>query len=198
MKTIIVVRHPEKDGDKITALGAMQAFATALALGAMFPKITQILWSGANRAWQAAMVTLAALGGDGRWLKESRGFHFEPTFTNVYGKDAPAAFKAETAAIKERLGKSALTVADALEHSEYARQGRVVMTDTLFKLASTMKDDDVVLAVSHSPWLELAALDPATMPYGIGEAEAVAYHIEDSKILTIERVLSSLAGKANC
>lgn len=202
MKIIIVVRHPEKDGDKITAIGAMQAWAAALTLAALYPKITQLLWSGANRAWQAIMVMSAALGDEARWIKENRGFHFEPTFMEVYGKEASETWKAETATIKELLDKTTLTVADALEHSEYARQGRKTMTATLLELAGRMKDEEVVLAVSHSPWLELAASDPAAMPYGIGECDAVVYRIgasrEDAFLASSDLVKAPLAGKTNC
>lgn len=197
MKTIIVVRHPEKTGDAITAYGAQQAFTAALALGALYPKITQLLWSGANRAWQALLVTWAAIGrDDGGWFKENRGFHFEPTLTNTV-KDS-AGFNAEVAEMKQMLGKTALTVADALKHSEYARLGQEVMTNTLLELASRMKDGDVALAISHSPWLELAAVDPVTMPYGIGEADAIVYKVEGGKVFASDLVKAPLVGKANC
>ncbi|MBI5071327.1 hypothetical protein HZB93_00290 [Candidatus Falkowbacteria bacterium] len=196
--TIVVVRHPEKDGDKITPHGAEQAFAAALALGERFKNFEgfdRLIHSGAHRAWQALRVMAAALG-----LKlpdEERSFlNFTATLTQTLGSSD--AFYAEVAKMKAAEGTDRLTLAMALRHSEFARQGRQIMINGLLGLACdmAMRGQATALTVSHSPWLELASFDTENTPYGIGESDAVIYVVAGDEILVgSELVRAPLPGK---
>jgi phosphohistidine phosphatase SixA len=198
---IVVVRHPEKDGDRITPHGAEQAFAAALALGELdkrsgLPSFERLLYSGLHRTWQASQVMAAALG-----LKipaeEQPFLNFAETVAATVRNSA--GFSAELEAMRAAEKTDQLTVTMALRHSEYARRGREIMTAGLITLAVDMErqGQTMALAVSHSPWLELAA--PAVfekMPYGINEADAAIYIVEDGRISSMGPLIKApLPGK---
>lgn len=195
--TIVVVRHPEKDGDRITPHGAEQAFAAALALGERFKNFggfDRLIHSGANRAWQALRVMAATMNLN-LPLEEYSLLNFTATLEKTLGSSD--AFYAEVAKMKAAEGADRLTLAMALRHSEFARQGRQIMINGLLGLAGDMtrKGQEVALAVSHSPWLELASFDTETMPYGVGESDAVVYVVKDGKIISSELIRAPLPGK---
>lgn len=178
---IVCVRHPEKKDDCITAHGAMQAYAAALALAEAGFKFGRIVVSGANLTKQAARVMAAALDMDPDIpLDVWNGFHYQKTMDEVFCLDADS-----TAAIKREIellkaahdGKP--TLANALAVSAYARQGRSLVRKTLEQLALDMCENEetgAALVLSHSPWLELGA-NPGETPYGIGESDAIVYSV---------------------
>ncbi|MBU0648802.1 histidine phosphatase family protein [Patescibacteria group bacterium] len=172
---IVVCRHPEKDGDKITAHGAKQCFAAALALAEKGLKPELLLYSGAVRTNQAARVMAAAMQVFDLEPEEDRGFHFEKCFKQTLNNDMDA-FKAEMEKIKQAGG----TMTRAVEISKYAREGLAQVSSAILDLANKMasRGKKVVLVVSHSPWAEFATIDPDAMPYGLGEADAVVYTVE--------------------
>ncbi len=193
---IVVVRHPEKNGDRITPHGAEQAFAAAVALEHF--KFERLLHSGLHRAWQTLQVMAAAMDLEVDVPAESRPFlNFTETLTATV-RDSKGFF-AEVEAMKKTEGVDKLTLAMALRHSEYARLGRRIVTKGLIVLAVDMelRGQMTALAVSHSPWLELAALDPETTPYSVGEADAVVYTVEDGRVVSSELIKAPLAGKSH-
>lgn len=186
MKTIIVVRHGErlgsKDGrggaDKLSPKGFMQMAATGHKLRELgLHCVSHLLSSGADRATQGAGVLQLAMELNPPLKVETvLGLNFTRTLT-TYLKDTHG-FYAEVDCMKAAEGGvDALTVEMALRHSDYARDGRRIMTDWLVEFADSMWNGQLALCVSHSPWSELAAVEPASMPYGIGEADAVVYQI---------------------
>lgn len=64
----------------------------------------------------------------------------------------------------------------------------------LVSLVADMLDGENGIIVSHSPWTELAAKDPAAMPYGIGEADATKYEFEDNIIVASAYIPGPLGG----
>jgi phosphohistidine phosphatase SixA len=180
---IVVMRHPERsaDADGITPRGAQQCFAVAEALAERGMSFDRVLASGAHRAWQTAVVMAAGLGYDPGGVEENRRFHLRELFVRVFRADGDREFAAEHARIAEGGG----TVAHALRVSAYARLARKRVTRAVLALAEEMaqRKQRMALVVSHSPYAELAAFDPATMPYGIDPADAVIYSIEDGVII---------------
>lgn len=202
--TVLVMRHGEKGkGDALTATltakGAEQIFAAcvgiAKAMAEQGGKVSRLLYSGLLRTWQSVMIAGAALN-----LKTEpvviSGFSFEETHQKVFNSSLEA-FKAEVAAMKETCNGQPLNVASALTMSEFARQGRDIVQKAIIDLASNLDDGEVALAISHSPWAELAAVNPETMPYGIGEADTVTYAVEDGKIVASVILPAPIPGKTN-
>lgn len=199
-RTVVAVRHPQKDGDAITPLGAQQAFAAAQALSQRYGEFAGILHSGANRTKQAATVMGAALGQYGMFGSRT-ALHFKTTLEATLG--TVEAFTAEVAALKAANGGATPSLAFALERSKYASDGREVVAEAIIRAASEIKDGQTIIVVSHSPWVELAMLDPMTAPYGVGEADAVAYVVKydaargNGRIISSEMIAAPLPGAKN-
>jgi phosphohistidine phosphatase SixA len=174
---IIVCRHPEKEGDRITAHGAQQAFAAAVNLANRGFEIERFIYSGARRTWQAVQIMATALdveAGAERW----EGFHFQGVLDTLGVQNTVVL--GEISEIREHGG----TLAAALETSTtYARLCREQLTEALEALASDMEQSHqrTALVLSHSPYLECAALEPAEMPYALGESDAVIYTLETTR-----------------
>lgn len=188
---IVVCRHPEKDGDAVTAYGAQQMFAMAMTFAAV--TFERIVYSGANRTWQAALVAAAALG-----LRlepeKNEGFNFQKTLDEFFGPGNNKLCLAEIKSVKEAGG----TVAVALEKSAFARLMRERATAAILELAGDMahRGQVAALVLSHSPWFEAATLQPETTPYSLGECVAIVFEVEDGKIVATELIQPPLAGKA--
>lgn len=192
MARIVVIRHPQKDGDKITAFGAQQAFAAAEALRNMGFGFKFIVWSGAHRTHQAALVMQAAIGGDAMVsdLPNDR-FHFESVAQAVFPND-PKEVLAEMPAIREAGG----TVDTALALSEYALEAGMEVANAIRSLGVLWGDADV-LVVSHSPFLECAAVAGSDIPYGLGEADAVVYEVRGGEIVSSTLIKAPIQGATN-
>ncbi len=199
-QTIVVCRHPEKDGDKITAKGAMQMWAMALLLSARFT-FERAVYSGANRTLQALKVALAALGLD-LPIEKNEGFHFKGILFEAFQTNESGPCLEEIKRITAKGG----TVANALSMSVYATLGRDQMIESLRLLAEDMKTNNeaTTLVLCHSPLTELAAVDPKSMPYSLGEADAVVYILEGNYeyvdgwwIVSSELIRSPLGGTSN-
>lgn len=204
---VVVCRHPQKDGDKITPLGAMQAWACALALHALGFVFGFFGYSGANRTKQAVKVMATALGVDMKISGDfalDEGFHFQSTWGPYYpsetgGKDR---YLAELKALQEATDG---TLADALAEEgdlgKFTRAGREVFTETLgtFAVALAATGIKQALMLSHSPWTELAVLDPSSVPYGLGEADAIHYQIRvngrDGEIVSSRLIKAPMEGR---
>lgn len=175
--TIIVVRHGEKDKEgNLTAEGARQMFDTALRLNARGLKPEIFGSSPALRAMQGISIMAAAYESfvDGtRDIYEE--FLFEETLKAVFGTNRQACL--DQVAEYKQYG---VTLSAALERSEYARRAKIKVSDGLHKVARELYDSSLstALVVSHSPYLECAAADPAAIPYGLNEADAIIYTVE--------------------
>lgn len=192
-QNIVVARHPQKDphgADEITGFGAMQAWAAAenLRTKRRLAKVGRLIYSGANRTWQASRVMAAAL-----WLslvpEENEAFHFKKLFDQIFGeKGGEEAFWEDFRRVKEAGG----TVGAALEISAYARLGRQQVERAILQLASDMagKEQRIALVLSHSPLLELAVPSAfqGVIPYQIAETDAVIYRVADQEIVFAELV----------
>ena len=186
-KTIVLIRHGEKyrpamkEEDELTPKGAQQVFRTGacLAFSREVDDRALLICSGARRTWQSAMIIAAAVGIKSQ-PRENLGFHFEPLKKRLFGNE-PDTILAE----KEQIRKSGGNLATALEVSEWARRGREWVATNILLLAFQMERDGIDNAVvaTHSPFAELAVMDPSSMPYGLEEADAVVYHVEDGGIV---------------
>ena len=194
MITIIGMRHPQKDGDQITAHGAMQVFSACRQLVAMkliSPfSLDRLVFSGANRTWQSALVAKAAIGFMVPPLEKNNEFHYELPFNEAYGneKNPMATFLSEKKEIKE----SGCTVARALEIGHGAKISRRYIINAIINLAKDMipRRHKTALVLTHSPLVELAVpMDIAkTIPYHISEADSVIYKIKFGKIISAELI----------
>jgi len=196
MKTIVVIRHPEKDGDKITAKGAMQIFAATLALVALGYKPTKFFYSGARRTFQALLVGIAAMAETlGMIIPEivkCDWLHFQPILDKLDRADADAVLT-DIKKIKAAGG----TLKIALEMSKYAVLARERMGLALVHISSLTEDDETAFALSHSPLTEMAALDIETAPYALGEADAVVYEMDGAKLVSSKLIKAPIEGKTN-
>lgn len=198
-KRIVVMRHPERKvegavgADEISPHGAEQAWAMASKLKSLGYVFTYLVYSGLKRTLQTARLMAAAFDLPlNTELVKVEAFDFTLTLKTTV-KDSTG-FKAEVARMKALTGTNELTVAQALEHSEYARRGQKIVTSGLFVVAGVMTDGETALVLSHSPWTELAAVDPAAMPYGIGEADAIVYTIDGDRIVASQLLKAPLPG----
>ena len=196
-KNIVVFNHPEADTelahlDALTIRGGQHMFAIAAARDWRF-YFSRVFYSGVRRTWQAAMITLAA-GHSDRLLPERRNeFHFEETAREVFGPDYQDALLRDSQLIKKRGG----TVAAALQISRYAQVARGKVVEALLTLAADMVTgrEPSNLVFSHASWFETAAVDPGTMPYGLGGADAIVFEVEKGVIISSELVRAPPLGK---
>jgi len=182
---IVVMRHGEKDGDRLAPKGAAQIFASTQALANKGLKFDRIFYSGAYRTHQSALIMAAALGKFDAKPQEYRGFHFDFIFDKTFNGNYKN-FSMEVAEIS----KAGRTVSQALKISKYARMGRNYLIESLLELAEKMqaRGETAALAASHSNWAELAAVNTDEMPYGLNEADAVCYTVLDDKIISSELI----------
>jgi len=190
MKKILVVRHTNRKGsvggkggeDALSPLGIEQMQAMSRKLQELGYVFVLFIYSGLNRTKQALEIALEVLGVQPVRLGQDSRFNFGATLTQ-YLKDT-GGFYAEVDRMKSAIGSDRkLTVADALEQSMYARTGRQFVTEAVLELATELKDGKTALVTSHAPWAELAAVDPNTMPYGIGEGDGVLYTVDGDEIV---------------
>ncbi|PIR74430.1 MAG: hypothetical protein COU35_02495 [Candidatus Magasanikbacteria bacterium CG10_big_fil_rev_8_21_14_0_10_47_10] len=206
--TVVVMRHPQKTGrsaDAITAFGAQQAFAAAQALAERFDNIGMLFFSGAKRTLQTAQIIEAALLLNAEPPITMRGFHFDVVFDQCFpGEAGRSYFFEQLDALKsEHHDAPKLSHALALKNElgVYARMGREAVTTALAEVADILDQEkcDTGLVVSHSPWTELASLHPEETPFGLGEADAVAYTLEADAdgwyIASSELIRAPLEGK---
>lgn len=172
---IIVMRHGQKDGDALTALGEHQVTASAKLLA--LEKVDRIISSGANRTARSAAIVQHETGFQGECEVDTM-FNFVNLVGPTGGKDK---LLNEIAYVQA----NGDTVAIALETSEYARAARRQLTTALLTLANDMFGNGESLAVvcSHGNFSEMAVWNTADFPYGIPEASWVRYVIEDGQIL---------------
>ncbi len=181
---IIGQRHPEKLGDKITEFGAMQAVAMAGKLAKLGHTPKKAHHSGLRRARQTAELMMSEFVATYDAPGHEPALNFTQTFERALGADH-GRIKAEIAQVAELGGM----VSHALEISEYARAGREVVSIGIRRIASLRGEEGAVaLATSHSPWIELAAVDPPTMKYEIALGDAVLYEV------TVDRSKMGLDG----
>lgn len=201
---IFLARHPQKKGDEITPHGALQAFAAGVALRGRGVKVAQAFYSGALRTFQAANVMIAGLGPEiyrGTRPLERPGLNFRDVYTPIFGSGEAAtqACLAEIAAVHAVED----SVAQAIRISRYARGGREAMVKFLLEQAREMQiigyEASAVLCLSHSPWLELAAVEPEKMPYSLPEASIVHYRLQVLRniIVSSELILPPIPGERN-
>lgn len=181
MKTIVVMRHGNKDGEALSALGAMQVFAAVWNLVATLGyNFYRIVYSGIMRTWQSTMVAQAALRchGDPLPMNGDSRFCFEEAIRQVYGGSREE-FDAGCTELRQ-LAKDKVSVGHVLamggKASRFAQIGREAVTAAILDIAGTMKDGESVLVLSHSGWLELASADQ-NLPFAIGEADALVYTV---------------------
>ncbi len=174
---VVVFRHGNKNGDKLTPLGYAQIAADVTMLvemGYTPEDIAEILFSGANRTHQCAAVAQAVLGLWDSPLTVEKGLNFVETFKETHNSDVTA-FVAEMKKIAEAGG----TIAHALEISDYAKKGRPIVTETVKEAAKRCGYKKVSLDFSHGPWANLAA--PIEMDYDIPEATMVVYKVSNQR-----------------
>ncbi|MBI4426929.1 MAG: phosphoglycerate mutase family protein [Candidatus Magasanikbacteria bacterium] len=193
MKTVVVVRHGQKDGDALTPVGAMQIFAAVLALVKEYKfQFSHLFYSGANRTWQAMQVAIAIVGKDAQaGLEELLNFQ---QIYKILGDDEQKRVLGDIPQIRAAGG----TVANALElGGRYPTLARDRMTQAILKIADAMPDECAALCFSHSPYAELAAPSAGAMTYAIGEADAVEYRVKDGVIVSAALIPAPMAGKSN-
>lgn len=189
---IVVARHPNKRKDGIagiTPFGASQTFAATQALRDQhgFDRFDRFFFSGAKRALEASMVTAAALGQRKVSITNMPSFHFKYAVERFFGGDMTAC-GAEESRIVAAGGK----VKNALEVSAYARQGREIVGEGVLVIAAELRDlkRHRGHVTSHSGWSELAVLDTSTMPFLMGEADAIIYTIESGVLVSSEHIVA--------
>ncbi len=190
MVKILGMRHGQKDGDKITVLGAKQVFAAGLNLSERGFRFERIIHSGAIRTKQSLYVMAAALKLFKLPLEENKSFSY--TTVIKYHKDY-AEFKAEMMKIKKAGG----TLDVALELSNYARAIREFMTKSLLDLAEDMERRKQIyaLAISHSPLIISASPEPWQTPYGLFECDGILYTIKKGQITDFDIIRAPIQGK---
>lgn len=197
---IIIVRHGEKNGDALTEYGLKQIREQAYQLAEMHLLPDLALYSGAQRTKQAidAMLTVMDLPLEPRKAEEL--LLPIPVIKHVYGDDMTAALASLKKDAEQVVAAGGMLDA-ALEYIEYARVGRNKLRDELVHMAVTMHQngEKVALCASHSPWSELAAVNPSEVPFGITEAAAVVYEIDPMKcdIVSSRYILGPLPGNSN-
>ena len=178
-----VIRHGQKDGDKLTELGIHQVHATAQQHLAG-TKYDMVYYSGLNRAEQTAKLALVAINHPILPTIKNEGFGFE------WLEKDPAMpqfdFNACTAELTKRIGEGVHpTVWDWFHHWPvfWGLRGRLLETMiNISNFAAVMnangdKTEFHFLAGSHGPTAEAAVLDPKAFP-ALRMADGVRYTFE--------------------
>lgn len=189
MVKILGMRHGQKDGDKLTAMGAQQVFAAGEAFLVRRLKFERLIHSGANRTRQSLCIISAAMGLFEQRLEKNESFIYS------IGKefhDSREAFQQEMLAIHQ----AGATLANALRLSEYAFAIRQYITKSLLNLALDMeiKGEKTALVISHSPLIVTASPDPTKTPYGLYECEGIEYTIKKGVITSFKIIKAPIQG----
>jgi len=213
--SVVVVRHPEKDGDCITPYGAQQAFASAQQLQQLGIIIDRFYSSGFHRTWQAAMVMSAAIScyGKEEEIEVNTHFSYLDPLEESYQDDSEG-FLNEMG----KLRKNGCTTIEAARNAgserfkEYIRLASKNLQEGLFEVARELIANGklTALVLCHSPYTELCS-DPAETPLGLGESDAVIYEVEvefeeimgeiskfgNAAIVSSKLITAPLPGKTN-
>ncbi|MCD4694047.1 hypothetical protein K8R62_01685 [bacterium] len=196
--TIVVVRHPEKDGDKITAKGAEQAFAAAQALKEANYSFDRLFYSGAYRTLQSGFVMAAGLHQCELRPEENQCLNFGAAVQSAYDGDSQA-FINELTSIKEMGYKtiSECCKAGSKQFNEYVETAGKNLGEGMIAIAKEMMQNGqkTALALSHSPYTETAVLNPKNTPMGLGESDAIEYVIQNGKIVSSKLIPAPITGK---
>ncbi len=196
---IIAMRHPQKtklaDGSEpITPWGAQQTFAATQALDPELTcKVGRIVHSGVPRANQAALVVQAAMltNGNTVLVEGNEDFSFLPLLPQFPNAKELLADIAKTRDNGDDNILACLGNAWVIACRKRADAG-------LLKLAAEMdvSGEEVVIVVSHSPFIETAANGEGAdgVPAGLFEADAVLYTIEDGSIVGSTYIKAPLDG----
>jgi broad specificity phosphatase PhoE len=179
---VVVVRHPEKDGDCITPYGAQQAFASAQQLNDLGVIIDRAYSSGFHRTWQAAMVMSSVIN----WRDSVTEISVNPKFS--YVAPLKGSYQDDSEGFLNEMGKlrkNGCTTIEAARNAgserfkEYIRLASKNLQEGLFEVARELIANGklTALVLCHSPYTELCS-DPAETPLGLGESDAVIYEVE--------------------
>jgi len=174
---VVVFRHGQKDGDKLTGKGIAQIKAITQAVagdGNMPPEA--IFFSGVVRTAQCAAVAVVV---SDCYLtpKIEERLHYDGPFEKIHKRNAES-FNQE---VKE-INKAGGMVSQALEISEYARVSRAQLTRTIIAMS---KAGGVTYGFSHGTYASLAVPEKnsAATLYDIPEATAVVYTVEEDLVV---------------
>jgi len=186
---VIVMRHGEKNGDKLTAFGAQQVFAASAELSKRFT-FAHFTSSGMNRTNQTIRIAAAAVGVFDAVMEVDDEFNPFDIFSQGGGMEQ---YFIDLPVIKEKGG----TMEAALEISQTARLGREKINKAIIATAARNGNGSTTLVACHSPYSEMGAVDPSIMPYGIGECDAVCYTVVNGVIVSSELIKAPLEGSTN-
>jgi hypothetical protein len=195
MPKVAVIRHGEKDGDRLTPKGAAEIFAITELLvkkkGINIGSSPRFICSGTLRTYQSAQIGFAAadIAGEEGKIIQKENFHFLRPF-NQFLHGSMEELKAELAVINENGG----TVAAALKISEYARCARELISIGIKEASFDHRGVDTI-AYSHGEYLNLAVPmhQAAEIPYSIGSGSSVIYTVRSYEIISAEYVPNPLA-----
>jgi len=185
---IIVICHGENKDNYLTPKGAIQCFTAAQALEKKGYKFDRLFYSGAPHAWQSALVMAAAIGKFDAKIELNYGFLFSLAFRETFNNNGKLFFE-EMKKIKNAGGKISNALNGPACTEEYVKFGYYIIKTAIIKVARKMAKigQKTALAVSHSPWAELAVINPNEIPYGLAETDAILYVVDTEK----ERIIDS-------
>lgn len=198
---IAVMRHGNKDGDKLTSLGERQVKAAVKALLKRGFDFGHIAHSPTVRTRQCSDIAQTAIMNHQQHhmfvYRAVEGLSFELPFSKAFQGDMEE-YKEELKLIVE----AGNTVSSALIISPaYASQARQYLRRFLFKFAEEIEgceEKDLgrkeVICFSHSPFHTLAVPEEwaASVPYEAPEASCVVYTIQDGRIIDVEFILAPI------
>lgn len=190
MVKILGMRHGEKDGDKLTALGQKQVFATGEKLkkqGFIFDKLVH---SGKKRTEHSLRIFAEAMEMINLPLEKNDGFF-------CYFGDQFFSSLDDSKAEMEKIQQAGGTLEAALKLSKYAQAIRRYIHGSIIDLASDMekKNRKSALVFSHSPLIATASPVPEKTPYGLYECDGILYTIAKGKITSFEIIRAPMPGK---
>lgn len=187
MVKFYVIRHGNKDGDRLTELGQAQIMASVELIKKEHNDISHVYHSKTERTQQCALLAALLLGRPFGMTAEADGLSVDKPFINSLGGDMDK-FEQEHKIIMS----TGNNVGNALHQGIYPFSARLHLGCFLLETAAKMEiqDEHCCIGFSHSPFCSLAVPDyqAETMPYDIGEADIIAYTIEDGIITDAKRI----------
>jgi len=184
-------RHGEKDGDKLTALGAQQVWALGEMLREREIYFNRVFYSEAMRTWQSALLLIAAMKLRTKNPEGRQDFHYS-TGSEAFSSNEE--FSEECERIKNKGNNMVI----AFQESNYLRICRPIITKALLGIAKEMKSQKEARAIlfGHSPMLLSAVPEPEKITFGLSECDGVIYRISGDKIVEAEKINAPIRGSS--
>lgn len=191
-KTVVIIRHGNKEGDALSPLGIAQITALANFLATFGLHFVAAYWSGAQRTLQSIQVVAETLGLNRMLpIRDERAGMEDMLAADSAG--FMAEFKEASAKIKQICDPGPATVAEYLAYWPTATLLKDRLESLMQEAIADLNPGEAVIIGSHGPTAELAVLNPEACA-ALAEGDAIIYSFDmDGNMIASCRITNPLS-----